>query len=120
MRSNTSKNISAADASVDATGSVIIANQVYMVSAQCIGTGSSTGSVQLQVSNDNMLDIPSDANGIPVPSHWSNLGTAATITAGGTLYIAATQVCGQYIRAVYTHTNGLAGTITVNINTQAY
>jgi hypothetical protein len=120
MRSNVSTNINAADASVNASGSIIDVNQVFMISAQCISTGSSTGSVQLQISNDLRANLATDANGYPIPVNWSSLGSPATVTAGSVTYIAATQVCGQFVRALYTKNNGSAGTITVNINTQAY
>lgn len=120
MRPNVNVNISAADASIDEVGSVIPAQQLIYCSAQCISTGSSTGSVQLQVSNDPVKTLSVDSSGNPIPVNWSNLGTAATVTAGSVTYIPATQVSAQFLRAIYTHNNGSAGTITVNINTQGY
>lgn len=120
MRSNVNVNINVLDASVNENGSVIPAQQLVYCSAQCISTGSSTGTVQLQVSNDPVAKLSVDSKGNPIPVNWSSLGTAATITAGSVVYVAEQQICAQFLRAVYTKNNGSAGTITVNINTQGY
>lgn len=121
MRPNSITTISAADASTDKSGGVIDATKLLYVSAQCISTGSSTGTVQLQFSNDQPKSAPVDpVTGLPVPTNWSNLGTAATITADSVTNVAPTQICANYLRAIYTHNNGSTGTITVNLNTQGF
>ena len=120
MRSNVSSNLSAADASVNQAGSAIPIQQVYAVSAQIVTTGTSTGSLQLQVSNDLASACTTDSNGNLVPANWANLGSAVTISAAGVLAVAKTDVCHQFLRAVYTKNNGASGLITVNLNTQGF
>lgn len=120
MRSNVSANINALDASKDEAGVAIPIQQIYAVSAQIVSTGSSTGTVTIQVSNDPVNICTVDANGKFVPVNWSNLATAITVTAASITQLAKTDVCNQWLRAIYTHNNGSAGTITVNINTQGF
>ena len=120
MRSNIVSNISALSAAVDQAGPAIQVQQVYSVSAQAISTGASTGTVQLQVSNDPINICTVDANGRFVPVNWSSLGSALTVTAASTTILLKTDCCHQWLRAIYTHNNGSAGTITVNINTQGF
>jgi hypothetical protein len=120
MRPNSVSTISAADASVNQAGPAVPAQNLLYVAAQCVSTGSATGSVQLQTSNDQPKSLPVDANGNAIPVNWSNFGTAAAITAASVIEIAVGQVCANYVRALYTKTNGSAGTITVNLNTQGF
>lgn len=106
--------LNSADASVDHSGGAIPCQNMYRFSATCVMTGSSTGAVKIQVSND--VVNPTEPMG--TPANWVDLPSASsTISGAGTTLIASTEICYQYIRAVYTHNNGSAGTITVNIKT---
>lgn len=120
MRSNSGVNIIAADASKDGTGIVIDASNVQYLSALCVSTGSSTGTVNIQASNDIAPAV--DASGLPNPSHWVNIATVGTvtITAASTTLIPVFQVGYKWIRSSYVHNNGSAGTITVTLNTQGF
>ena len=118
MRINVTQNLSAADASQNETGVAIPINQVFSISAQVIVTGSSTGSLQLQVSNDPQQGLQVDSKGNFIPNNWSNLGSAVTVTTAGVQLVPQTQVCYSWLRAVWTKNNGSAGTITVNIASQ--
>lgn len=120
MRSNSSAYLSAMDASINEASLAIPIQQVFSISAQVIVTGSSTGSLQLQVSNDTADLCTTDSKGNLVPVNWSNLGTAVIVTTAGVTLIGQTYVCNQFMRAVWTHNNGSAGTLTVQVNTQAY
>lgn len=120
MRPNSSPYLNSLDASVNETSIAFPIQQIFSISAQIITTGSSTGSLQLEVSNDIASDCTTDPNGNFIPVNWSNLGTAITISSAGVLSIGQTYVCNQFMRAVYTKNNGSAGTITVKVNTQAY
>lgn len=120
MRPNVAGNLNNADASIDEAGIAIPISQVGYISAQIITTGLSTGSLQLQVSNDPSNGLAADANGNLIPTNWSNLGSAVSMSAASVSLIGVTQVCFKWLRAVWTHTNGSDGTVTANINTQAF
>lgn len=114
MRSVDYQALVAADASIDQAGGYMDARQLLSVSLQAVMTGTSSGAVKLQFSNDIVNPIqPKGAE----PVNWSDI-TNATVTITGTagaFAILKVDLCYQYIRAVYTHNNGSAGTITVNM-----
>lgn len=120
MRSSTVVNISAADASADKHGAVIDASQIQYVSAQCVSTGSSTGTVNIQASNDETPAV--DSAGNPAPTHWTNVPTVGTVTiaAGSVTLIPVFLIGYRWIRSDYVHNNGAAGTITVSLTTQGF
>lgn len=111
--------MSALDASIDHNGDAIDAEFIMEMSAQCIMTGAATGAVKAQFSDDPIGLLPVDALGKPIPAHWNDLsGVTVTIGAAGAFAIPRFDVCYRWIRFVYTHNNGSAGTITVNVNSQ--
>lgn len=120
MRPNCSVNMAALDASIDEVGIVIPASQVIAASVQAVVTGTSTGTLNLQFSND--IAPPVDSFGKPAPTHWSNIATIGTVAiAGAGVYsMPKLDVAYQYIRTSFTHTNAASGTITVNISTLGY
>lgn len=120
MKPNSSPYLNSVDASINQASPAIPIQQVFSISAQVIVTGSSTGSLQFQVSNDTADLCTTDSKGNLVPTNWSNLGTAVTVGSAGITLIGQTYVCNQFMRAVWTHNNGSAGTLTVQVNTQAY
>lgn len=116
MRPNTNLNINAASAAVDQHGLVIPALQLIMASAQAVVTGTSTGTLNIQASNDQPSGV--DANGLPVVSHWSNISGATIAIAGaGNYLIPKIDVCYAWIRADFVHANSASGTISVNVQT---
>lgn len=108
MRVNLTQNIAAADASKDEYGSVISCAQMAQCSAQAVVTGTSTGTLYLQVSNDPYVA------GV-TPANWSNLATSIAVSGAGVYLIPKTDLCYSAMRAYFAHTNAAAGTITVSI-----
>jgi hypothetical protein len=111
MRNLNVVNINAADASVDQNGTVVSGAQLFALSMQAVSTGSSTGTVKIQFSNDVV-----DPTNVPVPTNWSDLtGQSIAIGAAAVVSLPKFDVCYAWLRAVYTHNNGSAGTITVTL-----
>lgn len=118
MRPNTVATIVALSAAVDQAGSAIPADFVVAVSAQAVVTGTSTGNLNIQVSND--IGPPVNATtGLPVPTNWSTVATIGTIAiAGAGVYlIPKFDTSYKWIRASFVHTNAASGTISVNLHT---
>lgn len=103
--STDSLSVSAAE---NGNSNAIKTDQLFKVSAQVIsGSGTSSGTVQLQVSNDVVH------RGItPEPTNWSNLGSAITISGAAIQLITATDICYNWLRAVFTDTFNNVSTIT--------
>lgn len=123
MGPNTNLNLSAADASVDATGAAIVAKQIGYASAQVVMTGTASGTLSIQFSNDRDKDCTIGASGNLVPTNWSDISTAIKVVLDGTAGIFSIPVfqCSyNFIRAHYVKNNGSAGTVTCRIATQGY
>jgi hypothetical protein len=100
------------DASVNQSPSFIQAHNLFNVSAQCVVTGSSTGTLKLQFSND----ITDPTLQLTAPTNWSDIPNAAvTVSGAGVFGIAKADLCYQFIRLVFIKNNGSAGTISANI-----
>jgi hypothetical protein len=117
MLPNTTTNIKTADASVNQSGAVLLGYRVAALSAQAVVTGTSTGTLNIQVSNDII-----STGGPPTPTNWSDIATVGTVSiAGAGIYlIPQIDICYNFIRASYTADNGEAGTINVNIQTYGF
>ncbi len=120
MRNNTYKAMVALDASKDEVSIAIDASQVVAISAQIVMTGSATGTLNIQASNQ--LQPPVDANGNPAPTVWNDIATVGTVTltAGGTFLIPKFDVAYAWLRASYVKNNASAGTVSVTINTKGF
>lgn len=120
MRNNTKLALNGLDASVDQVGDLIDARQVVAISAQIVMTGSSTGTLNIQASND--VNPPVSATGAPVPINWSNIPTVGTIalTAGAVFLMPKFDVAYQWLRVAYVHNNGSSGTVSVSVNTKGF
>lgn len=99
--------LNAADASTNQTSSAIDAREMVYVTIHNTSTGTATGTVKLQGSNDQVL------SGTGTPVNWVDIsGATVSVTAASQTTIPV-QLCGfMYIRAVYTVSAG-TGTITV-------
>lgn len=121
MRPSNPQIILAANATTSQISEILDANQIVSASFQIVSSsGSNSGSLQVQFSNDPPSTL-ANVEGVPVPVNFSNLGTAATVTAGAiaNVQIAQSSYAGyRYLRAVWTPSSG-AGTITVNAFTIA-
>lgn len=101
--------------SANITSSAIDMSQIFKMSAQVIvGTGSSTGSLQLQVSNDHSTGAQQFNN--QTFTNWSNLGSAVSVSGSGSTLIAQQDMCYKALRAIYT--DGSSGTGTARITVQ--
>lgn len=97
------------------TSSAIDLSQIYRISVQAnVGAGTTmTGSIQLQVSND---EITTNYFMLPAQTHWTNLGSALALAAAGTSYLIPTQeVCYRAVRVVFTGDPGNDATISVEL-----
>lgn len=92
-------------------------NQIYKLSAQVVvGTGTATGTLKIQVSND------------PVPVgyifqdtgfvNWSDLMPEMAIDSSGAFLYAEMDMCYRALRFVYTNTDPGPGTPTASISVQ--
>lgn len=112
MKSNVLQPLKAADASADQTA-IIKAGQLIQCSLQCVVTGASTGTLKLQFSND--ITDPTVPNGA-APTNWVDIPSASiTVSAAGVTGLVKMDLAYNYLRVVWTHNNGSAGTISVNL-----
>lgn len=112
MKPNNQPNISAL-ANMSTDGAVIPTVQVFQCSAQLVATGSAAGTLKLQFSNDV---VPTPV----APTNWNDITDATVSVAGiGSYGIEKTELCYNYIRAVYTDSSsGMAtGTVVVQVFT---
>lgn len=90
-------------------------SQMFKLSAQVVvGTGTATGSLQLQVSNDHSTGAQLFNN--QTFTNWSNLGSPVSITGAGVTLVAQQDVCYKALRAVYTDSSSGAGSATITVN----
>ncbi len=110
MRPLNFKSLSAADLSVDQSGSEISSAFVVEVSAQAVVTGTTpVGVVKLQASNDPL-----------VATHWSDItGASVAVNAVGSFLIPKIDLSYEWVRAVWVATSG-TGAVTVNLKTVGY
>lgn len=120
MLPNTTNNIKSASAAVNQTGTVLLAYRVASVSAQAVVTGTSTGTLNIQASND--ISPVLDSNGKPDPTNWSNIPTVGTVAiAGAGVYlIPSFPICYNFLRTSFVATNAASGTINVNVQTYGF
>lgn len=118
MRSNVYQPLKAAASGVTVNGPAIKADQVVAFSVQAVSTGVAVGAVKVQFSNDLADGLSHDANGQPIPIHWTDVTSATVaIPSAGTYGIVKFDSAYEWLRVVYTYTSGAAGTITANIFT---
>lgn len=104
----------------NANSSAFDLSQIYRLSVQIVvGAGTTmSGSVQLQVSNDEIETFYLHKE---TPTHWSNLGTATSLSAANTNYLIISQdVCYRSMRVVFTGNGGNNCPVTVQIMAQAF
>lgn len=85
---------------------------VVMASLQAVSTGTSTGTVKIQVSNDPIT---------AVPTNWTDLsGATVNVTAASKVIIPKYDSCYNWTKIVYTKNNGDTGTLSVNFKSIGY
>lgn len=93
-----------------ANGTKIDASQLFAISVQAVSTGTSTGTVKMQMSND----MPLNGDMTPfTPTHWSDIASQTTsLTVAGSYLISKFDLCYQWVRPVFTFTGNGTQTIT--------
>lgn len=118
MKPNCSINIASSSAAVDQLGSQIDAQFLIHASAQAVITGTSTGTLNLQGSNDPQGSLAVGSTGQSVAVNWNNISGATVAIAGaGSYIIPKVDVCYRWIRLSYVHNNAAAGTVIATLNT---
>lgn len=121
MKNSNSRNMDALDASKDEAGITIDASQVVAASAQVIVTGTSTGNLKFQFSNDTSVQCTTDAKGKLQPTNWTDIASQTVAVAGaGVVAIPKFDCCYQFLRTFFVQTNAQSGTITVEVNTKGF
>lgn len=114
MRQSLIQAMNAVDASIDENSSAISSKELLSCSLQAVVTGTSTGTLKLQFSND----IVDPINPPQVPTSWSDIPSATVSVSGaGVVLIPKTDLCYEFIRVAFVHGNGAAGHITANVKT---
>lgn len=110
MRNINEVSLAAVSAAADQAGAAISGAQLFAMSVQAVVTGTSTGTLKMQFSNDvvNQKTPPAP------PTNWSDLsGISVAIAGAGVYNIPKFDVCYAWLRPVFVHANAAAGTITV-------
>jgi hypothetical protein len=88
--------------------------QVYKMSYQLVAsTGTISGSLQAQVSNDDTMEL--SIGKTPTPTNWSNLGSPTTISSSGNILVPEQDMCYRFLRFIYTDSSGGTGTSTLSV-----
>lgn len=101
--------------SVSINGNPIDAAQTLKISAQAVVTGTVTGTLVIQASNDVP---PGGAQNMGfIPTNWTSITGAIVAIAGANTYlIPQIDTCYMWLRVSYTSTSG-TGTLLVNTKT---
>lgn len=111
MRPNNPIFFQGVDASVTTqTSKPVPSTYLYTGSIQAVFSGTPSGALQIQVSNDSGANLVNSA-----PVNWSNLGSPVTVTSGAlTLIILPNPpFCFAWMQVVWTHSGG-SGTMIVS------
>lgn len=121
MRPNTTQIMNALPVNTNQSA-VVYATDIVRFSVQAVVTGSPTGTLQLQFSNEKPFGkSPSTF----VPTKWTNLGSSVAVAAAGTFAVPAAasapwfnavESAYAYLQLVYTDTSGGTATGTVSAN----
>jgi len=103
-------NIIPVQAAANFTSAAISSHKLIWCSCQITSTGSGAGTLQLQASNDPIVNLST------TPQNWSNIGTPAVVSGAGAFMIPQFQICYTWVRAVYTNTG--SGTISAQFFAQ--
>lgn len=120
MRNSLIPAIAGVSAAVDANG--VTVDATCILAASCIAkiTGTSTGTLKFQASND-LPSICTTVAGKLQPVNWVDIAGQTVAVAGAAVIIIPKFDCAyQWLRVIFVHANGAAGTITANINAKGF
>ncbi len=104
------------DGTATASGAWIPIQNVFQLSLQYTSAGDTTGTIKLQFSNDyygSLTQIqPTTATDIT--------GATVSVTAASSGGIMKTDVCYNWVRAVYTKSGGTSGAVRATLKTNAW
>lgn len=98
-------------------GPAVPLKSIFMYTIAAIITGTPTGTLKLQASNDPETDdTKPDGTPFPVPTHWVDVAdsTFAVSTAGETMWNVR-YIGYNYVRVVYTDGSGGTSTATMTV-----
>lgn len=96
---------------VNVNGPYVPLKNIFMYSMAAIFTGTPTGTVKLQASNDPETN---DSVPLPAPTNWVDIADSSfPITAAGETMWNVSEVGYNYVRVVYTDSSGGASTATM-------
>jgi hypothetical protein len=99
------------DMSTSVKSSAIDSRFCFLASAYIAVTGAAVGTIQIEVSNDEVT--------AGEPGRWIGIGTPVAINGTAAILIPATSICYQYIRISYVRTSG-TGTLDVFVHMVGY
>lgn len=119
MRILNEKLLNAVDASVSQNSAHGLLASAFGYSLQAVITGTATGTLKLQGSNDPVPDASFLVPTFTV-SNWTDiLDSTQSVTGAGTLLYNVEGVFYNWVRAVYTASSG-TGTITIIFNSKGF
>lgn len=110
--------IIAAGTSAAASFNSVAVDSSYLVasSLQAVVTGTSTGTLTYQVSNDSPDMCTTSSTGALVPTNWTPLTSqTVSVTGAGNFLIPKFDTSYRWMRIAYVATNAAAGTIRANM-----
>lgn len=102
---------------VNSNSPAALLKNIYTFSIAAIVTGTPTGTIKLQASNDpETNDVMPLGTPQPTPVNWVDVASSSfSLTAGGETMWNVNAVGYNYVRVVYTDTSGGTSTATMNI-----
>jgi hypothetical protein len=98
-------NLSAAS---NQTSTVQWTDTIVRVSFQVVNSGTSTGTLQLQASDDQAIGLPANQF---TPTNWFNVGGTVSVTGAGVFVVTQQEVAYEYLKLVFTSSVPGTGTL---------
>lgn len=117
MKTNNKQISTAQPMNVSSNSPAVPLKNVYLYSMAAIVTGTPTGTIKLQASNDPETNSTMPG-GIPqpLPINWVDIANSSfSLSAAGETMWNVTDVAYNYVRVVYTDSSSGASTATMNI-----
>lgn len=117
MRSFNKQIITAQALNATANGPAVQLKNIFMYSVMCVITGTPTGTIKLQASNDpETNDTMPLNNPQPPPTNWADIAnTSVAVSAAGNTMYNVSDVAYTYFRVVYTDGSSGASTAVMSV-----